>query len=126
MPQKKIVIPPPIHLLHPETGAPVEGPEGLFDFGSFLNKLNSNPLWVESWQAGMAQRSIGAAFTSAKEGHFVISEEDWKFLETAAKNPRMMLLGAGQSAVIPGLGIHPSLAGQVIPFQLAIINAETV
>ena len=104
----------------------VEGPDGLLDFGTFLNKLNANPLWAETWQAGMAQRSIGTAFASAKEGHFVISEEDWKFLETAAKNPRMMLFGGGQTAVIPGLGLHPSLAGQVVVYQLAIINAETV
>jgi hypothetical protein len=130
MPQKKIVIPPPISFRNPANGEPVEGPDGVLTFADFIGKLNSNPLWAETFQAAMAQRSINAALeASAKttdSAHLLISEEDWKFLETAAKNPRTMIFGPGGSGVVPGLGFHPSLAGQIVPFQLSIINAETV
>ena len=125
MPQKKIVIPPPISFTDPITGAPVQAPDGQLDFPGFLARLNTNPLWAESWQAAMAQRSINAAMKEAN-GHLTISEEDWKFLEAAAKNPRTMVNGPGGTAVITGLGFVPSLSGQIVPFQLAIINAETV
>lgn len=126
MPQKKITIPAPIHFTDPATGAPIDSPDGTLDFAAFMAKLNSNPLWSETWQAGMAQRSINEALKTAN-GHLTISEEDWKFLEQAAKQPRTMIFGmGGQSGVIPGLGFHPSLSGQIVPFQLAIINAETV
>jgi len=125
MPQKKITIPPAIQLIDPNTGVPVEPPTGTLDFQTFILKLFGNPLWVESALAAVAQRSINAALATA-DGHLTISEEDWKFLEAAAKNPRLMVMGAGGSQVIPGLGFHPSLAGQVVPFQLAIINAETM
>jgi len=125
MPQKKITILPPIRFVDPTTGLPVEHDEGLLTFEAFMAKLNSNPLWAESWQASMAQRSIGEALKSAKT-HLVIAEEDWKFLETAAKTPRTMIIGPGGSGVIAGLGFHPSLAGQVVPMQLAIIEAETL
>ena len=125
MPQKKITILAPIKFTDPSTGAPIETPDGLLDFASFMAKLNANPLWAETWQAASAQRSINAAMKDAN-GHLTISEEDWKFLETAAKQPRTMVMSQQGSGVIPGLGFHPSLAGQVVPFQLAIINAETV
>ena len=125
MPQKKIVIPPPIQFIEPSTGAVLEGDDNKLSFDGFVARLNSNPMWGESWQAGMAQRSIAQAMKTAN-GHLMISEEDWKFLETAAKNPRTMLMGPGGSGVVPGLGFHPALSGQIVPFQLAIINAETV
>jgi hypothetical protein len=125
MPQKKIVIPPPIQFVEPTTGEAIESPDGKLDFATFLAKINANPLWAETWQAAMAQRSISQAMKAAN-GHLTISEEDWKFLETAAKNPRTMVMGPGGSGVVPGLGFHPALSGQVVPFQLAIINAETV
>ena len=125
MPQKKIVIPPPIRFIEPTTGVVLDGPENCLDFPAFMSRINSNPLWSESWQAAVAQRSIGTAMGDAN-GHLVISEEDWKFLETAAKNPRTMLVGAGGSGVIAGLGFHPALSGQIVHFQLAIINAETI
>jgi hypothetical protein len=129
MPQKKIVIPPPIALRNPINGEPVEGPDGVLTFADFLGKLNSNPLWAETFQAAMAQRSITAALetaTKASDAHLLISEEDWKFLESAARNPRTMIFGAGGSGVIAGLGFHPSLAGQIVAYQLAVINAETI
>jgi hypothetical protein len=125
MPQKKIIIPAPIQFIDPTTGAPSDSPDGKLDFATFIAKLNTNPLWAETFQAAMAQRSISAAMSTAN-GHLTISEEDWKFLETAAKTPRTMFLGPNGSGVITGLGYHPGLAGQIVPFQLAIINAETV
>lgn len=130
MPQKKIVIPPPIYFKDPTTGERVDGPEGVLSFADFIRKLHSNPLWAESLQAAMAQRSINSAMEEASKvndsAHILISEEDWKFLETAARNPRTMVFGAGGSGTIPGLGYHPSLAGQIVAFQLAVINAETI
>ena len=125
MPQKKITIPAPIKFVDPATGAVIDTPDGTFDFAAFMGKLNSNPLWAETFQAAMAQRSINAAMSTAN-GHLTISEEDWKFLETAARAPKTMIVGPNGSGVIAGLGFHPSLSGQVVPFQLAIINAETV
>jgi hypothetical protein len=125
MPQKKITIPAPIKFVDPASGTLLEAPDATLDFAAFIGKLNSNPLWAETFQAAMAQRSITAAMATAN-GHLTISEEDWKFLETAAKNPRTMIMSGSGSGVMPGLGFHPSLAGQVVPFQLAIINAETV
>jgi hypothetical protein len=125
MPQKKITIPVPIQFTDPATGVAIETPDGTLDFATFIGKLQANPLWAETWQAALAQRAINAAMKDAN-GHLTISEEDWKFLETAAKQPRMMFMGPQGSGVIPGLGLHPSLSGQVVPFQLAIINAETV
>ena len=125
MPQKRIAIPDPIRLVDPTTGLPLEAPEATLNFAAFMAKINSNPLWAETLQAAMAQRSINAALASAN-GHLTISEEDWKFLETAAKTPKTMIVSPQGSGVVPGLGFHPSLAGQLVPFQLAIINAETV
>jgi hypothetical protein len=125
MPQKKITIPAPIKFVDPASGVPLEASDATLDFTVFMAKLNSNPLWAETFQAAMAQRSITAALATAN-GHLTISEEDWKFLEMAAKNPKTMIMTGSGSGVIPGLGFHPSLAGQVVPFQLAIINAETL
>jgi hypothetical protein len=125
MPQKKITIPAPIQFTDPASGALIETPDGTLDFAAFIGKLQANPLWAETWQAAVAQRAINAAMKDAN-GHLTISEEDWKFLETAAKQPRTMVMSQQGSGVIPGLGFHPSLSGQVVPFQLAIINAETI
>lgn len=125
MPLRKITIPSPVQLVDPATGAPVEPPNGLLDFRTFIVKLYGNPLWAESVLAAVAQRAIDAALATAN-GHLTISEEDWKFLDAAAKNPRTMVMGANGSVVIAGLSFHPSLSGQVVPFQLAVINAESV
>jgi hypothetical protein len=125
MPQKKITIPAPIKFVDPSSGEPLESPDATLAFAAFIAKLNSNPLWAETFQAALAQRSISAALATAN-GHLTISEEDWKFLETAARTPKTMIVSPQGSGVVPGLGFHPSLAGQVVPFQLAIINAETV
>jgi hypothetical protein len=124
MPQRNISIPNDVHFVDPTTGLLVEGPDGVLNFDNFLAKLFCNPLWGETWQAAMAQRSIRAA--SRSDGFLLVSEEDWKFLETAAKNPRTMIIGPTGTGIVPGLGFHPSLAGQVVQFQLAVINAETI
>lgn len=130
MPQRKIVLPEPVQIVDPDTDKPLPGPEGLLDFPNFLKKVFSNPLWNESWKHGLAQRSIAQAVKDAvskKEPAFVIAEEDWEFLSTAVKAPRsaMLLAGVGMQ-VVPGFGYLPTVAGQIIPLQLAIINAEQV
>ena len=130
MPQRKIVFPESVQLLDPDSGQPLAGPEGLLDFTSFLRKLFNNPLWNESWKQGMAQRSIAQAVKEAiaeKRPAVLIAEEDWEFLATAAKTPRSAVFVAGMGMqVISGFGYHPAVAGQLIPMQLAIINAEVV
>ncbi len=129
MPLKKITIPAAIQLVDPSTGAMLPPPDGILTFEAFLDKLMTNPLWGEHWKAAMAQQSIRAAFKALPDGQhdLSISEDDWVFLDTAAKQPRMTVyLAGGGATVISGLGLHPSLAGQVVPMQLAVINAETV
>jgi hypothetical protein len=130
MPQRKIVFPEPVQIRDPDSGQALTGPEGLLDFASFLRKLFTNPLWNESWKQGMAQRSIAQAVKEAVAGKastLLIAEEDWEFLVTAAKTPRTAVLVAGMGMqIIPGFGYLPSIAGQLVPMQLAIINAEAV
>lgn len=126
MPQRKITFPAAVQLVDPERGQPIEGPEGTLTFENFIAKLFANPLWNESWKHGMAQQSIARALKEGV-GSIVIAEEDWDYLSAAAKNPRTVLFVAGAGMQIqPGLGYHPSIAGQVVPMQLAIINAEMV
>lgn len=130
MPQRKITIPSPIQFLDPETDQPAQGPQSLLDFASFVSKLWANPLWNESWRHGMAQRSIASALKAAPaagESTLLIAGEDWEFLATAAKNPRTSVLIAGMGMqIVPGIGYLPSVAGQLVPMQLAIIDAEIV
>ncbi len=124
MPQKKIIIPPPIRFTNTVTGEPIALPDGELTFEAFVGKLNENPLWAESYQAALAQRSIRQALaTRHPDVQIVISEEDWKFLESAAKTPRTLIPGMG---VIAGLGYTPGFASQLVVFQAAIINAETI
>jgi hypothetical protein len=130
MPQRKIIIPAPIQIVDPESGQQIPAPQGILDFASFLTKLFTNPLWNESWKHGLAQQSIMRSFkeTSAKnEASFLLAEDDWEFLSTAAKTPRtsVLIAGAGMQ-VIAGFGFLPSVAGQIVPMQLAVINAESV
>jgi hypothetical protein len=130
MPQRKITIPSPIQIIDPESGQSVPAPQGVLDFQAFLTKLFSNPLWNESWKHGMAQQSISRALkeaTAKNEPTLMVAEEDWEFLATAAKNPRtaVLIAGAGMQ-VISGFGYLPSVAGQIVPMQLAVINAEVV
>ena len=125
MPQRLIIIPAPIAFVDPETQIPVQGPQSKLDFAGFLAKLWTNPMWNESWQHGLAQRSIATAFKAASaagEGSFLIAGEDWELLAMAAKTPRTV--AAGQ--IVPGIGYMPAFASQVLPMQLAIINAEVV
>ncbi len=56
-----------------------------------------------------------------------ISEEDWAFLEQAVRTPRTTTFGLGGDArVMSGFGFHPALSGQLVPFSLAIVNAEVL
>lgn len=129
MPQRRIVIPAPIQLVDPGSGQPGAGPHGMLDFAGFIAKLWSNPLWNESWKHGLAQQSISRALKEAiakNEEVLILAEEDWEFLVAAAKNPRsaMLIIDVGMQ-IMPGIGYLPSVAGQIVPMQLAIINAES-
>lgn len=130
MPQRRILIPAPIQIRDPDSGQPVAGPGGLLDFASFVAKLWSNPLWNESWKHGLAQQSIARALKEAidkDEKVLVIAEEDWEFLATAAKAPRSAVLVAGIGMqIVPGIGYLPSVAGQIVAMQVAIIDAEAI
>lgn len=124
MPKRKILIQPPVRIVDPMTSEPIEGPEGALSFRDFFRKLFSNPLWNESFAAARAQdaiiRSIEEALTKKEDG-FWVSEEDWKFLETCVNTPRFYANGQ----VLAGIGYHPAIARQILPFMTAVIDATT-
>jgi hypothetical protein len=129
MPQRRIKIPEPIHFKDLLTGLPIPGAIGTLDFQGFLIKLFANPLWNESWKHGQAQQSITRAYQDAvskKEGTFDIAEEDWTFLVNAAKTPKTAVFTEAGIQVITGFLYSPTMAAQILPMQLAVINAETV
>lgn len=109
-----------------------EGIGGL-TFGRFLKILLRNPLWGESYDHGEAQSSILASFKEAQargQDYFDLAEADHKLLAHAAKLPRTVVTatddtGKLQNVVENGLGFHPALASQLVPYQRAIIKAAS-
>ena len=118
MQMRKIKIPPPVDII--DGGKAVQA----VTFKDFLERVFTNPMWMETWKHGRAQLSITQSFDQAverSEDFFVVSEEDWNFLDTAAKAP----LSAGPSgAVIKGFGYLPQFARYIVPLTNAIIEAE--
>lgn len=128
--QRKIKIIDPIHLTNPGTGLHETGPNSVLGFGDFLAKIYCHPMWNDSWKHGLAQRSISRAYKEAVDGGataFIIADEDWQFLVEAAKNPRTAILIAGAGMqIVPGIGYLPNMAAQILPMQLAVIEAEEI
>lgn len=95
-------------------------------FCKFLERVFQNPLWNESWKHGQAQLAISQLAQQAEEKSeesFVVSEEDWAFLEKATKFPQTAM---ASGHTIPGFGYIPSIARQIVPLQLAVIEAVRI
>jgi len=122
VPQKRITFPAPIAVIHPLTGTKTDQ---VITFRSFIEQVFQNPIWNGSYQSARAQRSISDAAQSAeekKETTFVISEEDWKILEQAVRDPKIAM---ANGEVVPGFGYQPTFARQILPMQEAVIQAES-
>lgn len=127
MPQRYIKVPDPVVLKNPEGEPLVESdgtPKAPLTLKDIILKLMHNPLWTESYNNIRAADAINRAVEKA-DGVIVLSEEDWKKLETAVQNPRTVVLGSGGSQVIVGLGYHPAIVTQVLPLLDAIVNASS-
>ncbi len=122
MPQRKITIPAAIDLKDPISGAVLDKP---LTFEHFIERIFQNPLWNESFKAGLAQLAISKAIKEAVEKNFAvmtIAEEDWEMLDKAVKEPKATIPGG----VVPGFGFLPQFARLIIPLAQAIVDAERV
>jgi len=133
MPIRYIKIPEPITLRDPASGAvaTMPGANGeqapvVWDFGTILAKIMSNPKWSDSLAQMRAQAAIMEAFEAAKaaESHVLeLAEEDWTKLREAVETPRTLIPETGQ--VVPGFGLIPSMGRQLLPLVLPIADATT-
>lgn len=113
MPLRTIEIPNPIK---------IQGKE--LDFRFILDKLMCNPKWGASYNAMRAQRSILSAHDKRVDGKMVLSEEDWLMLKDAVERPVVAAFAPdGSPAQMPGLGIMPSLASELLPLLQPIMDA---
>jgi hypothetical protein len=125
--ERHIQIPNPISFVDPSTGEP--SGQGL-TFRDFILKLMDNPKWVQSYRTIKSADAINkaldlAVFSSGYGGEpMVIDEEDWKLLAEAVENPKQLHISReGSTTVIPGFGLHPRVATQILPFCDAILLA---
>lgn len=124
MPKRRIQIPAAITLIDPDTGAASKDPHARLDFRAFLLRLFANPLWNESYRAMVAQAAILNAFDACTSSHIELAEEDWYYLEQAAKLPRTASVTSGGLHVVPGIGFTPAVAGQLVSLFQAVLQAE--
>jgi hypothetical protein len=132
MPKKWIEFPTPVTFYDPDTREVIKvketGKNDVMNFGEFLKVLMANPLWNEGYKQGQAQDSILRSYDEASaknESGMWVAEEDHAFLDTAAKNPRTLLVSQMGPQVLNGFGRVPAMARQYLPFQDAIIRAKT-
>jgi hypothetical protein len=114
----KITIPKPVDIF--DNGKVVLS----ISFHDFLERVFTNPVWMESWKSGRAQLAITQSFDQAVErgeGFFVLTEEDWKVLDGAVKTP---LSARQDGGVLKGFGYLPQYTRYVVPLSNAIIDAE--
>lgn len=122
-----IEFPAQINLIDPITGGDLL--KGPFTMGTFLTQIWHNPIWNESFAAACAQSSIKEAYEQAVAGYedkknalgMLLDEDIWKMLKLACEKPRFQV---GQT-IYAGIGYHPLVASQIVPFQAAVINALT-
>lgn len=131
MPKRWITFPEP-YLLVDSKGEPLTNSEGKvddkLDFGAFLEKVWFNPLWNEGYDQSEAQDAIKRAYAEAsKKGApgMWLAESDWRYLETACKQPKQQLFTPMGPVTQPGFGMHPSVANQLLPMQRAVVKAVT-
>jgi len=119
---RKIAIPKSIDVLDPENGKAVQ----TIAFRSFLERVFTNPIWMENWKHGRAQLAITQSLDQAierGESVFVVTEEDWLVLESAVKTPTSALPSGG---VIKGFGYLPQYARYIVPLSDVVIEAEKI
>lgn len=120
MKMMKIAIPKPVDILD-------NGKVALtVRFRDFLERVFTNPVWMENWKHGRAQLAITQAVDQALERGedvFVVAEEDYKILDGAVKTPASVL---ASGAVIKGFGYLPQYARYLVPLSNAIIDAEPI
>ena len=113
-----------------KTGEPVLGDKKepvLFDMDTLMDKVVDNPKWNSTYKLGACMDDILTAWESRDEVNrvFVLSEEDWKELLSAAENPVHMNITPRGVENVPGLGYHPRLLRQTLPFTECIVKASS-
>jgi hypothetical protein len=118
MNMKKITIPKPADVI--DNGKVVQ----TISFRDFMERVFTNPMWMDNWKHGRAQLAISQSLAQAierGEDFFVVSEEDWHFLDMAVKTP---LSARNDGSVLKGFGYLPQYTRYVVPLSNAIIEAE--
>lgn len=125
--ERHIQVPNPITFINPSSGE-VTGER--ITFRDFILKLMDNPKWVQSYRTIRSADAINKAldlalFSDGTGGEaMIIDEEDWKLLAETVENPKQLHIGQdGVVTVIPGFGLHPRVATQILPFCDAILLA---
>lgn len=145
---RKIIIPDTIQLYNAVTGDPIKDSTGTLTFKEFMDRIFRNPVWMQNWKAGLAMKSIRkslkeglerklevaevaagaetvdelAARRTAAHRYMIVADDDWAILEQCAKEPKMLIPQTG--GTIDGFAVPPEFADQILPFQLAIIDAK--
>lgn len=121
MPMRYITKPADVTLVNPVTKEPLisDGKPAVWTFDQLVHRLMANPLWVENLSAMRAQKSILDALENAQDGILVLAEDDWQKLKEAAETPRTTV----DNGVSHGLGLHPTIASQLLPLLMRIIEA---
>ena len=111
-------------MVRDEDGA--EKPDEM-DMKAFMSVMMANPVWNEGYAQAAAQETIMESFEEAweKAPGFWVADEDFKFLEPCAKNPRQVIIVNGQGHEVKGFGRHPSMARQYVRLQESVIRAKT-
>jgi hypothetical protein len=107
-------------LMDKETGKPVT-----LDMKEVMAGLMSHPLWNDGLDQAEAQDSILRAFDEAQKAKISgmwLAEADWRYLEAAAKNPKLAL---PNGMVQNGLGRLPFMARVYVPYLKAVTGAKT-
>jgi hypothetical protein len=117
MPQRFVVVPESVTLKS-------SGGEGVeVSFRDFVTNLMNNPMWGESFSNVRAQAAIMRA-VDAGEKILALAEEDWRLLKSAVESPKQLSATKQGVQVIPGYGVHPSVAYQLLPLACAIVDAK--
>lgn len=127
MPMRYITKSADVALVNPVTKEPLVDAAtkkpAVWTFDQLMHRLMANPLWIESLTAMRAQKSIMDAVESATDGVVVLAEADWLKLKEAAETPRTTIDTPNGAAVSNGLGLHPTIASQLLPLLMRIIDA---
>jgi hypothetical protein len=127
---KYIRIPKPVTLFDPDTKEPLKDEKGnpqVLSFKGLLGKIFHNPMWNESFNNLRAMRDIEEACEEAysqSKPYIKMPQETWLIIQKAVLSPKfeMMHPTAGVQ-IVSGFGYHPTIASQLIPLLLPIINA---